>query len=136
MELHHLLFEHIMPFWEVAIHNVEAHFPKMLGLINEMAEKTPIYEDEEQNKWKKKADLMRDQIKAGIDAGYEEIKKLYQTLLRAPMVFLATLDPEVGPDIMRAILAVVEEEGVDINSADIYHDSDTGDKVEEAKELE
>ena len=100
MELHHLLFEHIMPFWEVAIHNAEARFPKTLGLIDEMEKKTPIYEDEEQNKWKKKADLMRDQIKAGIDAGYEEIKKLYQTLLRAPMVFLATLDPKVGPDII------------------------------------
>ena len=67
---------------------------------------------------------------------FTRIIYLYQTLLHAPMVFLATLDPKVGPDIMRAILAAVEEEGVDINSEDIYHNSDTGDKVEEAKELE
>ena len=76
MELHHLLFEHIMPFWEVAIHNPKARFPKTLGLIEEMAKHHPS-DDEEDDKWKKKAEMMNDQIKEGINAGYEEIKKLY-----------------------------------------------------------
>ena len=135
MELHHLLFEHIMPFWEVAINDPMERFPKTLGLIDEMSKITPSG-GEDEDKWEKKANLMKDQINAGIKAGYEEIKKLYQTLLRAPMIFLATLDPKVGPDILRAILAVVEEEGVDINSATNYHDCDTGDKVDEAKALD
>ena len=52
------------------------------------------------------------------------------------MVFLATLDPKVGPDILRAILAVVEDEGLNIDAADNYHESDTGDKVNESKTLE
>ena len=124
-----------MPFWEVAIHDAKARFPKTLGLIEEMSKRQPS-DGEEVDKWENKADMMNDQIKEGIKAGYEEIKKLYQTLLRAPMVFLATLDPKAGPDILRAILAVVEEEGVDINSATNYHASDTGDKVDEAKDLD
>ena len=135
MELHHLLFEHIMPFWEVAINDPMERFPKTLGLIDQMSKILPS-DGEDEDKWEKKANLMKDQINAGIKAGYEEIKKLYQTLLRAPMIFLATLDPKVGPDILRAILAVVEEEGVDINSATNYHDCDTGDKVDGAKALD
>ena len=135
MELHHLLFEHIMPFWEVAIHKPKERFPKTLGLIDKMS-KITASEGEDVKKWEKKARLMRDQIDEGIRAGYEEIKKLYQTLLRAPMVFLATLDPKVGPDILRAILAVVEDEGLNIDAADNYHESDTGDKVNESKTLE
>ena len=111
MELHHLLFEHIMPFWEVAIHKPKERFPKTLGLIDKMS-KITASEGEDVKKWENKAKLMKDQIDEGIRAGYEEIKKLYQTLLRAPMVFLATLDPKVGPDILRVILAVVKEEGL------------------------
>jgi len=136
MELHHLLFDHIMPFWEVAIHSAEIRFPKTLALIEEMAKIDDSNVEEDQTKWKNKADLMKDQIKEGINAGYEEIKKLYQTLLRAPMVFLATLDPKAGPDIMRAILTVVEEEGVDVDAAHDYHRTDTGGDVDEAKEEE
>ena len=52
------------------------------------------------------------------------------------MVFLATLDPKVGSYILRAILAVFEENGLNINSANIYHQSNTGDKVNKGKTLE
>ena len=67
-----------MPFWEVAIHDAEARFPKILGLIEEMAKRVPS-DEEEDDKWEKKAEMMKDQIKEGINAGYKEIKKLYQT---------------------------------------------------------
>ena len=122
MELHHLLFEHIMPFWEVAIHKPKERFPKTLSLIDKMS-KITASEDEDVKKWENKAKLMRDQIDEGIRAGYEEIKKLYQTLLRAPMVFLATLDPKGSSDILRAILAVVKDEGLNIDAANDYHES-------------
>ena len=76
MELHHLLFEHIMPFWEVAIHKPKERFPKTLSLIDKMSRITAS-EGKDVNKWAKKAPLMKDQIDEGIRAGYEEIKKLY-----------------------------------------------------------
>jgi len=111
MELHHLLFDHIMPFWEGAIKEPKKRFPLTFKRIEEV--------DDLAFMTKKK-----DQVEAGIKAGYDEIKKLYQTLLKAPMIFLATLDPEKGPSILRAILALVEEEEVDINRADGYDDDD------------
>ena len=52
------------------------------------------------------------------------------------MIFLATLDPKVGPDILRAILAVVEEEDVNIDAAGDHYESDTGDKVDKTKALD
>ena len=73
MELHHLLFEHIMPFWEVAINDPMERFPKTLGLIDEMSKITSS-DGEDEDKWEKKANLMKDQINAGIKAGYKEIE--------------------------------------------------------------
>ena len=76
MELHHLLFEHIIPFWEVEIHSPRERSPKTLSLIDKMSRITAS-EGEDVNKGAKKASLMKDQIDEGIRAGYEEIKKLY-----------------------------------------------------------
>ena len=61
MELHHLLFEHIMPFWEVAINDPMERFPKTLGLIDQMSKILPS-DGEDEDKWEKKANLMKDQI--------------------------------------------------------------------------
>ena len=74
MELHHLLFDHIMPFWEVAIHSAEKRFPKTLALIEEMAKIGDSNVEEDQTKWQNKADLMKDQIKEGINAGTRRSK--------------------------------------------------------------
>ena len=70
--------------------------------------------------------MKRDQIMYGLQAGYDEICKLYQKLLKAPMVYLAVLDPTFGPSILRAILALVKEKGIDIDEATTeYDDGDT-----------
>ena len=50
----------------------------------------------------------------------------------APMIYLAVLDPKVGPSVLRAILAIVVEEGVDINAAQTeFDDEDYGVEVTE-----
>ena len=72
---------------------------------------------------------MKDQIKEGIDAGYKEIKNSTRPSYALSWSFLLLLIP-------RLVQISFKEVGVDINSEDIYHNSDTGDKVEEAKELE
>ena len=48
--------------------------------------------------------------------------KLYQSLLKVTMIFLALTNPKVGPRILRVILALVKEEGVDINRAVTQYD--------------
>ena len=51
------------------------------------------------------------------------------------MVFLTNLDPKVGPDILRAIFAIVKEEGLNINAVNIYHVTNTVDKVDKGKAI-
>ncbi|KAL7526386.1 hypothetical protein ACHAXR_001468, partial [Thalassiosira sp. AJA248-18] len=110
LELHHLLFEHILPFWEGAKKDPKGRFPLTYALVDAMTN--------EEKKVKK-----LDQLNLGINAGYNEIGKLYQTLLKAPMIYLATLDPANGPSIFRAILAVVELESKGIiDSAHTQYD--------------
>jgi len=119
MELHNLLFDFIIPFWESARTNPEDRFPKTYARIKKMEEKSRDKHDDLLND---KAMLKRDQIMFGIQAGYDEISKLYQRLLKAPMIFLAVMDPEKGPSIFRAILAIVSEAELDINRADKQYD--------------
>lgn len=119
MELFHLLSGYIMPWWEMARLHPEKRFPLTFKRIDEM-------EDDE------KAEMKREQVRFGIQAGYDEICKLYQRLLMAPMIYLAVLDPKVGPSVLRAILAIVVEEGVDINAAQTeFDDEDYGVEVTE-----
>ena len=74
--------------------------------------------------------MKRDQIMYGLQAGYDEICKLYQKLLKAPMIYLAIMDPKFGPSVLRAILALVKENGVDIDEATTAYDyGDTYDDV-------
>ena len=65
MELFHLLSGYIMPWWEMARLNPEKRFPLTFKRIDEM-------EDDE------KAEMKREQVRFGIQAGYDEICKLYQ----------------------------------------------------------
>ena len=103
-----------MPFWKGAIENPQERFKKTYNRI---------FAAEDQQKITTK----RDQIGTGITAGYDEICKLYQILLKAQMKFLATMDPKVGPSILRVILALVEREEVNINRSDtMYDDADYG----------
>ena len=87
-------------------------------------------------KLKAKAELKRAQIAFGIQAGHDEIYKLYQRPLKAPMIFLAVLDPIKGPTILRAILALVDEAEVNINRADTMYDNGVGYCVIIDRELE
>ena len=152
MELPHLLFGYIMPWWETAIEEPKKCFPKTFALIDKLqsreeAEKAeaaaaemdtgdkddaeddaapPDGVEAEDDAEVSLAAIKREQIMFGIQAGYDEISKLYQRTLRAPMIFLGTLDPEVGPSIFRAILALVSEEGVNIDEqTTLYDDGET-----------
>ncbi|EJK60201.1 hypothetical protein THAOC_19495 [Thalassiosira oceanica] len=145
MELPHLLFGYIMPWWETAVEEPKKCFPKTFRRIEilkareeeEAAEaaaarmeagdeagemSTDDVDEVEDDEAPLLADIKREQIMLGIQAGYDEISKLYQRMLKAPMIFLGTLDPEVGPSIFRAILALVSEEGVDLDEQTTEYD--------------
>ncbi|KAL7541570.1 hypothetical protein ACHAWF_006970, partial [Thalassiosira exigua] len=111
MEFPKLLREFIAPWWLLAVESPEERFPKTFARIEAM-------ENEEL------AEMKKDQVIFGIEAGYNEIAKLYSRMFKAPMIFLSILDPEIGPTILRVLLAIASEEGVDVDAAETQYDDD------------
>ena len=53
--------------------------------------------------------MKRQQVFFGIQGGYDEICKVYQRIFKAPMIYLAVLDPNIGPSVLRAILTMIAD---------------------------
>ena len=100
MELHLFWFEFIMPWWQAALTKPETHFKEMFKYINS-------YVKEEDGNCK----LKIKQVKAGIQAGYNQIIKMTEMLFSPPNVFLVMLDPRCHGSFFRALLSLVLLEG-------------------------
>mmetsp|Transcript_34380 Transcript_34380/g.75261 ORF Transcript_34380/g.75261 Transcript_34380/m.75261 type:complete len:117 (+) Transcript_34380:779-1129(+) len=101
MELHQLYFEFIFPFWERAKERPDEVFSKTFACMASM-------EDEDD------ATTKMEQVYAGIDAACNELAKMTSLLLSVPMLFLAMSHPDRGTDFLRATLAVLSDNGIDV----------------------
>ena len=82
MELHIFWFEFIMPWWQTALTKPETHFEEMFNYINSY-----VKEDDGTRK------LKIQQVKVGIQAGYDQIIKMTEMLFSPPNIFLVMIDP-------------------------------------------
>ena len=105
LEMHTLWFEFIMPWWEEAKQNPALRFPKTFEYLNSEVKVAD-------------RELKRMQLLAGINAGHAELLKMSDLLMSAPLVFLVLTDPVRGPSLLRAILAIVTESGLDLGGED------------------
>jgi hypothetical protein len=108
-ELHHLLFDYILPWWEGASENPASRFPRTSALIQKLLD-NPGTKDLGETKL--------DQLKEGISAGKKEIMKVYSTLMTAPMIFTALSDPLRGPSILRAVIEIIRESETELADVD------------------
>ena len=93
-----------MPWWEEAKHNPRLRFPKTFEYLDSDVKVG-------------NRDLKRKQLLAGVNAGRAELLKMSNLLMSAPLVFLVLTDPVRGPLLLRAILAIVTENGLNIEDA-------------------
>ena len=56
------------------------------------------------------------QIEAGINTGHKEILKIHHMLLLPPLIFLLLLNSIRGHLVMRSILVIVSEIGIELSS--------------------
>jgi hypothetical protein len=101
LEMHALWFEFIMPWWEEAKQNPRVRFPKTFEYLNSDVEVGD-------------RDLKKKQLLAGINAGHAKLLKMSHLLMSTPLVFLILTDAVRGPLLLRAILAIVTENGLNI----------------------
>ena len=109
LELHHLLFDYILPWWEGASENPASRFPRTSALIQKLLD-NPGTKDLGETKL--------DQLKEGIAAGKKEIMKVYSTLMTAPMIFTTLSDPLRGPSILRAVIEIIRESETELADVD------------------
>jgi hypothetical protein len=105
LEMHALWFEFIMPWWEEAKRNPRMHFPKTFEYLNLKVKVG-------------NRDLKRKQLLAGINAGHAKVLKMSHLLMYAPLVFLVLTDPIRGSLLLWAILAIVTDNGLNIEGGD------------------
>jgi hypothetical protein len=105
LEMHTLWFEFIMPWWEEAKQNPALRFPKT---FEHMKSEVKVADRE----------LKRNQLLAGVNAGHAELLKMSNLLMSAPLVFLVLTDPIRGPLLLRAMLAIVTENGLEVEGED------------------
>ena len=97
MELHTLWFEFVCPWWTNTMTSSETrNFRSTFAAINTIS-------DESIQQMKK------EQVVAGINAGYKQIVKLSEILLSVPVIFAAITDWKRGPALARAIVCIVKE---------------------------
>ena len=100
MELHLFWFEFIMPWWQSALTKPESHFKEMFNYIN-----SHVKEDDDTRK------LKIQQVKVGIQAGYNQIIKMTEMLFSPPNIFLVMIDPSHCGSFVRSLLSLVVLEG-------------------------
>ena len=103
LEMPRLVFDFMIAFWMEAMKDPEKIFKLTVRRIKALSD-----EDLRNQKM--------DQLQAAIEAGLEKVTKNTELLLEAPLVFLLLTHPIHGPNVLRAVLAVLhsignEEEG-------------------------
>ena len=89
-----------MSWWQSALTKPESHFEEMFNYIN-----SHVNEDDGIRK------LKIQQVKVGIQAGYDQIIKMTEMLFSPPNVFLVMIDPSHCGSFVRALLSLVVFEG-------------------------
>lgn len=92
MEIHDLFFDFISPWWTRAKNLLEECFPETIKFLekNEMKEES----------W----ELKRQQLLAGINAGYKELCKMSKHVLSTRFLFLHFCNAMQGPALLRAVI--------------------------------
>ena len=111
-----LVFDFMIAFWMEAMEDPEKIFKLTVQRIQALSD-----EDLRNQKM--------DQLQAAIEAGLEKVTKNTELLLEAPLVFLLLTHPVHGPNVLRAVLAVLhtieddeEGEASDIDDFSIEED--------------
>ena len=100
MELHTFWFEFVCKWWEGArLEPEKKHFKQTFECINTIANNELRV-------------MKTEQVKAGIEAGYNHIIKLSDILLSVPVLFAALADPMKGPRLARALVKVMIQKDV------------------------
>ena len=105
MELHRVFFDFIIPFWLLAKKDPAAIFTQTMQLINQLG-------DENLKR------IKMEQLTHAIDDALDKVSKNSELLLEAPLIFLLVTHPVEGPYVLRAILACIQNLGVDLDDVD------------------
>jgi hypothetical protein len=89
------------PWWEQATSSPETTLRNTFAALSDIPDESV-------------RELKRQQIIGGIEAGHAELVKMSKLFLSAPLIFLVLADQKRGPPALRAILAIVAANGVDI----------------------
>jgi len=85
----------VQPWWNKAKIDPKGTFPKTFKYIEDHVPAD-------------KKELKRKQVVAGINAGYNEMLKMHEQSNSCPIVFLLLVDPSCAPNLLRAMLIVIQ----------------------------
>ena len=97
LEIQIFFHQFVQPWWNLALTKPEKQFPKTFKYIADH-----VQED--------KRVLKRNQVLAGIKAGYDEMIKMHEQSITCPIIFLILVDSERAPNLLRAMLILIQEQ--------------------------
>lgn len=100
LELHHLYFDWIAPYWEGAMNDPETD--RFKGTFDHL-----------QNKIINPSIRARklEQVQAGIKGAHDELSKMSDNLLSAPLIFMVLSHPIRGPALIQATVEIMNDLG-------------------------
>jgi len=114
LELFYEIFDHSFPWWQATLENPEARFPNTYKHIQETTTDKGLIE---------MAEMKLAQLKEGIVAAHTELAKMYEKFFDgSPWVFTGFTCPKRGHTILRVVLRLVHEAGVDLDG--VYDDEE------------
>lgn len=100
------VLDHVMPRWHKALKNPASAFPNTMKHIKDEMEDKGLDE---------MAEMKKAQLVEGIKCAHDEMAKMYKDFFMAPWVFTIFTCPKRGAIVLRVILTLIQEAGVDIN---------------------
>ena len=101
MELHSLLFDFCIPYFNHATMQPVKAYPKTFKKIDALEGTNKV--------------LMTQQAKLGIESGRSKLIPCCQEyLFVAPICFLLLLNKQIGPSIFHAIIPILKDKGIDL----------------------
>jgi len=126
LELPCELLDHAFPWWSGALADPESRFPETFKLFKSFEDQAAAMDSDEDRKHLLDiVEMKKEQLEAGIKAGFDEMAKMQEDMFLPPLVFLLITHPRHGAGALRAILHTCQNGGLDLDTVYAYDEPNT-----------
>ena len=126
LELPCELLDHAFPWWSGALADPESRFPETFKLFKSLEDQASAMDSDEDRKHLLDiVEMKKEQLEAGIKAGFDEMAKMQEDMFLPPLVFLLITHPRHGAGALRAILHTCQNGGLYLDTVYAYDETNT-----------